>query len=294
MRTELFTTSPRILGSTNGRRQDALPDTQPLAIPVGNLARSITVQVASRPNDFEDAYRLVAANYLASGYEPPGSKPIRFTPFHALPDTVTFVAKDEDHVLATFSLVPDNHLLGLPLETIYAQEIAALRRTGARMAEVTSFAAADMSLREFSQVFLSMIRLMKQHHVRHGGDTWVITVNPKHRTFYTKALGYVPLGPCRPYPKVQGAPAEAYVLDLDGMRARAPEKFHEMFGEALPDAALTVSRLPANWVRYFVTQSSQTDNETLEMILRYVERVGSPRTWKDAASRLPSVVPSAC
>ena len=41
-------------------------------------------------------------------------------------------------------------------------------------------------------MFNALIRLMKQHHVRHGGDTWVITVNPKHRNFYTKVLGFVP------------------------------------------------------------------------------------------------------
>jgi hypothetical protein len=253
-----------------------------VAIPVPNIARAITVSVASRPAEFEEAYRLVAANYQASGYEPPGAKPIRFTPYHALPDTITFVAKHEGRVVATFSLVPDNLLLGLPMEAIYPEEIAALRQGGARLAEVTSLAAADISLREFSCVFNALIRLMKQHHVRHGGDTWVMTVNPKHRNFYTKVLGFVPLGPCRAHPKVQGAPAEAYVLDLDGMRARAPVKYQEMFGEPLPEPALPVPRLPANWVRYFVTQSSQTDDETLEMILRYVERVGSPRRWKNA------------
>jgi hypothetical protein len=243
------------------------------------------VKVASHPSEFEEAYKLVAANYQACGYEMPSSKLIRFTPYHALPDTTTYVAKHEGRILATFSLVPDNILLGLPMETIYAAEIAALRQTGARLAEVTSFAAADMSLREFNQVFLALIRLMKQHHVHHGGDTWVITVNPKHRNFYTKVLGYIPLGPCRPYPKVLGAPAEAYVLDVDGMRTRAPDAYQQMLATPLPPEALLVPHLPANWVRYFVTQSSQTDDETLEMVLRYVERVGSPRRWKDSSPR---------
>jgi hypothetical protein len=269
----------------SSRCRGRLPDHQPEEIPVPNLARHIVVKVASEPAELEEAYRLVAANYRASGYEPADSKPLRFTPYHALPDTVTAVAKDGDKVVATLTLVPDNHLIGLPSEAIFPDEIAALRRSGARLAEATNFAATDLSLREFRQAFNALIRLMKQHHVRHGGDTWVITVNPKHRAFYTKALGSVPLGPCRPHPTVQGAPAKAYVLDIDGMQARAPEKYQEVFGEPLPDEMLAVPRLPANWVRYFVTQSSQTDSETLEMILRYVERVGSPRRWKDAAPR---------
>ena len=267
--------------------RNAILGSEPQGIPVANVAREIVVKVATDPAEFEEAYRLVAANYQASGYEPPGAKPIRFTPYHALPDTTTYVAKHEGRVLATFSLVPDNHLLGLPMESIYPEEIAALRQGGARLAEVTSFAATDMSLREFSCVFNALIRLMKQHHVRHGGDTWVITVNPKHRTFYTKVLGYVPLGPCRPHPKVQGAPAEAYVLDVEGMRARAPEKYQEMFGEPLPDAALPVPRLPANWVRHFATQSSQIDDETPEMILRYADFVRRRRQRKEVSARRP-------
>jgi hypothetical protein len=82
------------------------------------------------------------------------------------------------------------------------------------------------------------------------------------------------------------------VLDVDGMRARAPEKFREMFGEPLPAAALPVPRLPASWVRYF-TESSQTYDETMEMVLRYVERVGSPRRWKDATPRQAIALQSA-
>jgi hypothetical protein len=255
---------------------------------VPNVRRSIIVKVASEPAEFEEAYKLVAASYRASGYEMPSSKLIRFTPYHALSATTTYVAKHDGRILATFSLVPDNILLGLPMEAIYAEEIAALRQTGARLAEVTSFAATDLSLREFNTVFRALIRLMKQHHVHHGGDTWVITVNPKHRNFYTKVLGYVLLGPCRPYPKVLGAPAEAYVLDLDGMRIRAPKTYQQMFGTPLPAEAFLVPRLPANWIRYFVTESSQTDDETLEMVLGYVERVGSPRSWKDAMPRRPT------
>jgi hypothetical protein len=282
---ELHIANSKSPGSpADGRRRVASRNDQPVAIPVPKITRAITVSVASQPAEFEEAYRLVAANYQAAGYAPPDAKPIRFTPYHALPDTTTFVAKHEGRVVMTFSLVPDNHLLGLPMEAIYPEEIAALRQGGARMAEVTSFAATDLSLREFSQAFNALIRLMKQHHVRHGGDTWVITVNPKHRNFYTKVLGYVPLGPCRPHPKVQGAPAEAYVLDVDGMRARAPEKFREILGEPLPAAALPLPRLPINWVRYF-TKSSETYDENMEMLLRYVERVGSPRRWKDVTPR---------
>ena len=82
------------------------------------------------------------------------------------------------------------------------------------MAEVISLAAdSEVTPREFRPIFVTMIRLMMQYHVSHGGDTWVITVNPRHRDFYSKAMGFVPLGPPRPYADVQDHPAEAYMLD---------------------------------------------------------------------------------
>src|SRR5947208_2344364 len=84
------------------------------------------------------------------------------------------------------------------------KEIRRLRTSRCRMAEVSSLAAdKSLKLREFRQVFVAMIRMMFQHHVSHGGDTWVITVNPRHRDFYTKGMGFVPLGPPRTYSSVQ-------------------------------------------------------------------------------------------
>ena len=149
---------------------------------------------------------------------------------------VTLVAKLEGRVLATFSMVPDNTLLGLPLESIYGEEIKGLRRSRRRVAEVTSFAAdKDLRLREFRQVFVALIRLCMQYHLSQGGDTWVITVNPRHRDFYTKAMGFVPLGPPRTYSSVQNHPAEGYWFDVETCCARsAPKMYGEIFGECAP------------------------------------------------------------
>src|SRR5207249_986101 len=164
--------------------------------------------------DWDQAFRLVAATYQARGYDPPDAGPVRFTPYHALPDTVTFVAKHGNAVVATLSLVQDNTLLGLPMQSIYASEIEALRQAGRRLVEVTSLADAGLDLREFVPVFMTLMRLLSQYGISQGADTWVISINPKHRSFYRKVMGFVPLGPWRAYPLVQNHPAEAYLLDV--------------------------------------------------------------------------------
>jgi hypothetical protein len=243
---------------------------------VTGLARDIRVKIASELDDLEQAYGLLAANYRARGYDAPGDLPYRFTPFHALPGTITLVATHGRRVVATLSLVPDGPILGLPMEGIYGDEIDRLRRQGRRIAEATSLADAGLSAREFIAVFKAMIRLVMQYHARRGGDTWVIAVNPRHRNFYRKVLGFAPMGGCRSYPTVQGHPAEAYILDADLMREGAPRMHDEVFSEDLPAPVLTPGRWSAERARYFGRRSSQIEPETLEGLLEAVEDRGLP------------------
>jgi hypothetical protein len=246
---------------------------------VPGLSRDIQVKIATEQEEFEEAFELLAANYRARGYEAPSDQPYRFTPHHALPGTVTLVAKHEGHVVATLSLVPDNAILGLPMESIYGEEIEQLRREGRKLAEVVSLADEGLSLREFIQVFKALIKLEKQYHARQGGDSWVITVNPRHRGFYQKVLGFASLGERRSYPKVQDHPAEAYLLDLELMATNAPQMYQEVFGDELPESVLTAGRWSVDRVRYFGSRSTQVEAQAIEDLLASIEFPEGPKNW---------------
>jgi hypothetical protein len=251
---------------------------EPRPVPVPGVGGDLVVKIASEPEEWEQAFQLVAVNYQESGYESSTDKPYRFTPYHALPDTAVFVAKRDGRVVATFSLVADNTLLGLPLESLYAEEVAQLRREGRRVAEITSLAFTGLGQREFLQVFVAMIRLLQQYHVSRGGDTWVITVNPRHRNFYCKVLGARQLGECKAYAAVSGAPAEAYWVDREVMRTDAPRGYEMIFGEPLPAESLVAPPLPRPFVRYFGTESSQSDEARVDGLLRTVASRNT-RAW---------------
>src|SRR4051794_25143846 len=64
-------------------------------IMVPGVGREIRVKIASGHDELDQAFRLLATNYRARGFESPSPKPFRFTPYHALPGTTTFVAKHE-------------------------------------------------------------------------------------------------------------------------------------------------------------------------------------------------------
>jgi hypothetical protein len=240
---------------------------------VAGLRRDIHVKIATERHEHAQAFELLAANYRARGYEAQGDKPYRFTPYHALPGTVTLVAVDSacERVVATLTLVPDSEALGLPMETIYGPEVEQLRRAGLRPAEAISLADSGLSIREFIQVFKALITLAMQYHARNRGNCWIITVNPRHSSFYQKVLGFTPLGPRRSYPSVQDHPAEAYVLTTESMAVNAPEMYGEVFGTELPEPVLTAAHWSEDDARYFAARSTQCDEHDLDDLL---EKIG--------------------
>src|SRR4051794_21355902 len=108
-------TSPRTVLSPGHRTTDTTPDLPPISqrltqlesrasqrtllarperrVVVPGVGREVEVKVASERSEWEEAYLLVAQNYRNRGYEPSDARGLRFTAFHALPDTTTFVAK---------------------------------------------------------------------------------------------------------------------------------------------------------------------------------------------------------
>ena len=246
------------------------------SIAVNGLGRSLRVKIASNRDEFEQAFSLVADRYRSRGYTSAIAGPYRFTPHHALPGTVTFIAKEGDRVVATLSLVADNNTIGLPMESIYSEEIERLRAEGRVLGEVTCLAEDGLNPREFLRVFSALVRLMFQYHVRRGGDTWVITVNPRHRSYYTKVLGFVPLGPCRSYSSVGDHPAEAFYVDADQMLESVPEKHREIFGEVIPWPVMTSHERPADHALYFGPKSTPGVYRTILKVLAEGKRNAIP------------------
>jgi hypothetical protein len=249
------------------------------SVPVEGVHREITVELAATRHDWEDALHLVAGNYQQRRYETGHTCDLRFTSYHALPDTVVTIAKEHGRVLATMSVFVDNTLLGLPMDDLYAAELRPLRAAGRRLCEAGCLASRDLNLREFMAVFEALIRLVWQHHVAEGGDTVVISCNPRHRLYYTRVLGCEPMGGVRAYAAVENHPAEAFVLHVDRLRQYSPAMYAKIFGCPLPAAALTRPQLPADLVRYFAHHSARADACLVEHVLRHTQTYGSRRRW---------------
>lgn len=245
------------------------------AIPVAGVARPITVGIASTRDEWLQAFTLVTRCYKEHGYEPRDSRGLRFTPFHLLPETVTLVAKLGDEVVASFSLVPDNDVLGLPLKEIYGSELGALRTGGRLSVEVTTFAAEGLAQCEFAPVVVALFRLGV--HYMSANRQWdrcldhcLIAVRKHHAPFYRRILGFERWGPPRPHPKVCCEPRDVEGLRLNpaAMQVRSPHIYAQIFERPIPEAALRPVVMPLELARHFARQSSEPDRRLMAGLLR--------------------------
>jgi hypothetical protein len=100
---------------------------------------SLLFSLAQTTDELFQAYSLVYRNYLRAEYIDPHASEMRYSSHNALPQTVTLVAKLRSSVVTTASIVFDSPL-GLPMDSIYHDELEQLRRERARLCEVTMLA----------------------------------------------------------------------------------------------------------------------------------------------------------
>lgn len=142
--------------------------------------------------------RLIERMYSSRGLFPYGQG-------ESLDDrNITIVACKGDHAIATLTLCIDADS-GLLADTLYRDEIDAVRTTGGKVCEITRLAmdpehSSHEALAGMMQILYVLARLTYR-----VTDVF-IEVHPRHAGFYRRLLGYRMAGPERICPRV-GAPA---------------------------------------------------------------------------------------
>jgi hypothetical protein len=173
---------------------------------------TVRVGIARTCFELEQAYRLVKRRYRQKGYAAESRSSLWVNPHDALPQTRTFLAKRMGAVVATLTLVVDEGL-GSPMDGQFSQHLTPLRSAGLRLAEVTSLAVADDLGRDGFRIVLELFQSLGLY-LRHEApvDHLCITVNPRHRAYYERKLGFSTfLGVEQSYKRVAGAPAAGLV-----------------------------------------------------------------------------------
>lgn len=198
----------------------------PLSVPPG-----LTFQLARTKEDLEAAFKLLHNAYVEQGFIEPQDSGMRFIIQHALPTTSILVAKMNDMVVGTISVMRDTPL-GLPMEKVF--DISHLKVKGQRVSEFSSLAIHPDFRRSMSGVIFFPLTLYAANFAKNcfGTDYLVFNLYPHHADFYNAIFGST-------YLKSQkaiaddylGAPAAGIQLDLKEVINFAREKYDGLSAE---------------------------------------------------------------
>lgn len=185
--------------------------------------REISIKIANDFVERKKAFQLVYNSYLQAKLILPNPYGLRVTPFHLDQETQIFLALLRGEALCTYSLVVDGKR-GLPMESVYPEEVSARRRSGRRLVEITSLADRRKQLRRFIPMLMQISRLMLHYSLNQGFEEILMVVHPKHVWFYERFLGCQIIGPPRTYPEVRDHPALPLSLDVSTVSNRSDLK----------------------------------------------------------------------
>ncbi|MEW6327269.1 MAG: hypothetical protein AB1487_06710 [Thermodesulfobacteriota bacterium] len=200
-------------------------------------ADAIEFKVADSQDELEQSYRMVYKAYVAKGFFAPHPSEMRVGIYNMLPETRTFVAKKDNAVLMTLTLIPDS-VFGLPMDAIYNIELDFLRYYGRKIAELSGLAVHNILKGKGMFMFLNLVKLVYFYAKNKDIDDFCIAINPKHQSFYDNILLFEYLGDEKPYPRVQNFPACGRRLNLHGLeeryRARNKHLYSFLFRQKRP------------------------------------------------------------
>ncbi len=152
------------------------------------------VELATKKEHFEEAYKLVYREYLKKGYCTPNPSGMRITLYNTLPESTTFCLWRGKTILATATLIFDSPL-GLPIEDAYGPEIQEFRRLGRKLCEVSLLALdSNLIIKGLKPLYFAE-RLRRLYHLfkplfwyarkTAGATDLCIAMNPVHKPLYS-------------------------------------------------------------------------------------------------------------
>jgi hypothetical protein len=166
-------------GTRDGPAPDPATPGVPGVGPAPDPAKSI--RLAETSSHFEGASILVNKMYSWRGY----GDNHRLAPD---PNRITLTATEQSGVVGTMSVSVDAHA-GLAADQLFKDELDVYRLTGARLCELTKLAVDPSARSKFTLANLFHFALVYARDL-HGCTDAVMEINPRHRGFYHRMMGF--------------------------------------------------------------------------------------------------------
>jgi N-acyl amino acid synthase FeeM len=163
------------------------------------------IRLASSDTRRRSASMLIEKRYASRGYQTRA--------LEEDPQRITVLVFMEEKIVGTTTLGLDGPS-GLMADSIYKDEIDALRAEGHSVCELTKLAIDDENVdsKHIVAVLFHLCKIYGQN-IHHATD-FIIEINPRHASFYKKLLGFKDFGSEKLCPRVN-APAVLLRLSLD-------------------------------------------------------------------------------
>lgn len=215
---------------------------------VKDAMRRLKFGLARSRDDLTQAFRLVFDSYYDAGLVTEKPSGIRLTPHHLMPTSEVLVARLEDTVVSTLSMFADGYL-GLPMESMYGEQIQSLRDDGLRLAEIGCLADRRHAPIRFMDAFIQLGRLLAQICQVRGIDALVAVMHPKHARLYQRVMGFRQIGDLSQCPYANDNPAVAVYMRFDDHRGTP--LYDRYFSDPWPQKELLQYRWDSETRKHF-------------------------------------------
>jgi hypothetical protein len=233
-------------------------------------AGAISLKVAVADRERAIAYRLIQEAYATAGYVEGTAYAIP-EPYHS-PHSRTFLLMREDSACGTFTIIPDGRL-GLVMESVYDEEIAAFRVPPRYLGEVSGL-VVDKSLPtgERGTALLYLYQTAYLFSRVTGITDLLIAVNPHHASFYERSLLFESFADFKTYGSLQKAPAVAKRLHMPTW----PQRLHSKYGR--PEEERT-QRYPMDTMLRVLVEALQDGHIPPGLRPELLPPLLAPRSW---------------
>lgn len=224
-----------------------------MMLKVPSHPKDIIFQQATTREDLESAFRVLHESYVKQGYCKPHPSGLRTTIFHTLPSTIVLIAKKDDRVIATLSVIGDGHF-GMPMDEIV--DFSHYRKKEEKIAEVSSLAIDPNYRGSSGQILFSLFRYLLRFTLGYTPiERFVISYHPDHVALYEAILGFKRIyrKAIQEYDFANGAPAVCSTINVIKMpqllkryyrsRPKSKNLYEFTFGE-LTETALDNMQFP--------------------------------------------------
>lgn len=235
-----------------------------------NLPADLELKIAESKEEILQALKLVHDSYVELGYMERKKEAIRFSKFVALPTTVILIAKYQEEVVGTISIVPDS-TFGLPSDLTW--NLNSFRDKGLLLGEVSGLAINKNSKMRRGLLFLPLCKLMHEYAIKVMKlDGLIISTTMEVEYFYTDVLLFKKISSDKGQenPIANGNKSSCCFLDLNVAEAN----YDKVYSSKIPKYNLysyffkeTLPQINLNFKKSFVASKLMFKNEALAEII---------------------------